>query len=387
MGLNSSYCSFDPNDSITVASEYKLICERRLLGPWTGSCYFIGVTFGALIVGSLSDKFGRKKMIIACIICALIFGVAVYFSPANVFILMGLRMGQGFFVQGMQSVAYTLIVEYTPVRFRNFIACFWPVYFSLGVMYLGGAGWMVPNWRDMQLFLLLPILIPLAGSWFVVESPLWLLSKNKLDSAERCYRKIAKSNRDDEFLATEEVHSQQQIELIGHRSNKSDELNNGQSNQDNPAPRSSNILQLVTNPILRKHLFCMIGIWFTAAISYYGTLFFLPGLPGNRHTNFIMGGVVEMSAYFVEFFFFTKYGRKGPMIGYQMVNGAVCLGIAVIAAYKSAESSLLSKWLINEPEKLIVFLQLNQLTLYPFPIPIQLRFGLTLTTETLSFSI
>lgn len=350
MGLESSQCHFDPNDAITVASEFSLVCEKRFLGPLTSTSYFIGVTFGALILGSLSDKFGRKKMIIACIINALIFGIAVYFTPHNnVFVLMGLRLGQGFFVQGMQTITYTLVVEYTPVRFRNFIACFWPIYFGLGLIYLGGVSWAVPEWREMQLFLQLPILVPLVVCWFVVESPFWMLSKNMLDGAVKNYRKIAKYNKDDEFLATEEVHNQQQIELIGHRGravngSKRESREKEDYEEERPAPRQSNVLQLVKNPVLRKHLLSMIAIWFTAAISYYGIIFFLPNLPGNRHMNFIMGALIEISAYFVEFFLFTKYGRKYPMIGYQMLNGVICILIAVISAYKTPDSSLLSEY-------------------------------------------
>lgn len=72
-------------------------------------------------------------------------------------------------------------------------------------------------------------------------------------------------------------------------------------------------------------------------------MFFLPNLPGNRHLNFIMGALIEISAYFVEFFMFTKYGRKFPMIGYEILNGAVCLIIAIITVYKTPESTILSK--------------------------------------------
>lgn len=256
-GLEASRCIFDPNDDRTVVTEFGLVCQERFLGPLTSTCYFIGVTFGALICGSLSDQFGRKKMIIACIIFELIFGIAVYFTP-NVFVFMGLRLGQGFFVQGMQTITYTLVVEYTPVRFRNFIACFWPCYFGLGLIYLGAVSMAVPDWRDLQLLLQIPIIIPFIICWFVVESPYWMLSKNMLDGAVKNYRKIAKYNKDDEFLATEEVHNQQQIELIRHGDKKEREE---EFERDNPPVKSSNVLQLVKNPVLRKHLLSMISIW------------------------------------------------------------------------------------------------------------------------------
>lgn len=59
--------------------------------------------------------------------------------------------------------------------------------------------------------------------------------------------------------------------------------------------------------------------------------------------NFIMGALIEISAYFVEFFLFNKYGRKYPMIFYEMINAAVCIVIAVISVYKTADSTILSK--------------------------------------------
>lgn len=259
-GPDASNCFFDPNDSITVVSEFGLICDSRFLAPLTSTCYFIGVTFGALICGSLSDSLGRKRTIIACIFGEAIFGVIIYFTP-NVFVLMALRMGHGFFVQGLQTITYTLVVEYTPVRFRNFIACFWPCYFGLGQIYLGGISMGVPDWRYLQLYLQIPIVIPLVMCWFVVESPLWLLSKNLLERAVKNYKKIAKCNNDDRFLAQEEISDQQQIELIGGRKAVIEGSDDESLEKDSPRPARSNLMQLFKNSILRRHLLSMISIW------------------------------------------------------------------------------------------------------------------------------
>lgn len=84
---------------------------------------------------------------------------------------------------------------------------------------------------------------------------------------------------------------------------------------------------------------------FTVSLSYYGTLFFLPNLPGDRHINFIMGAVVEISGYFIEFWLFTKYGRKFPMIGYQMLNSVVCISIAIMSVYQTPDHPTISEYI------------------------------------------
>ena len=60
--------------------------------------YFVGVMVGGVLFGSLSDKYGGRKVIIGTIYLQLVFGVAVSFAPTyTVFVV--LRFFVGMLVQ------------------------------------------------------------------------------------------------------------------------------------------------------------------------------------------------------------------------------------------------------------------------------------------------
>lgn len=91
-----------------------------------------------------------------------------------------------------------------------------------------------------------------------------------------------------------------------------------------------NLLDIFTNPILRKHLIIMILVWYCVTLSYYGIIYFLPNLAGERHLNFLIGAVIEFFAYVVAFFVLSRLGRRYPMVFYQVVNGFICILIGFI---------------------------------------------------------
>lgn len=60
--------------------------------------YYCGVTIGAIVNGILSDKYGRKKILLTCLICQGVLGLLLRMTSIfELFIVM--RTLQGFFVQ------------------------------------------------------------------------------------------------------------------------------------------------------------------------------------------------------------------------------------------------------------------------------------------------
>jgi MFS family permease len=60
--------------------------------------YFCGVMIGGVIFGSLSDRFGRKNMMLVCLYTQCLIGIAIHFVRRLV-VFIGLRFVQGFFIQ------------------------------------------------------------------------------------------------------------------------------------------------------------------------------------------------------------------------------------------------------------------------------------------------
>merc|ERR1719244_1826751 len=64
----------------SVASQFNLVCGNDYLRSTSQSLYMAGKMVGALGSGMLSDKFGRKRMILISSIAVLFFGIVIAFS-------------------------------------------------------------------------------------------------------------------------------------------------------------------------------------------------------------------------------------------------------------------------------------------------------------------
>jgi len=72
--------------------------------------YTFSTALSMLLIGSIVDRFGRKNILIPCLIINGIAGTACYFAP-NLTVLLALRLVQGIGIAGMMPVAMTMIGE------------------------------------------------------------------------------------------------------------------------------------------------------------------------------------------------------------------------------------------------------------------------------------
>ena len=65
----------------TVALQFDLVCDRKILGSYLLTSYFFGALFGNFIWGYFADRYGRWNSHTLCHVGNLIFGTASLFSP------------------------------------------------------------------------------------------------------------------------------------------------------------------------------------------------------------------------------------------------------------------------------------------------------------------
>lgn len=78
---------------------------------------------------------------------------------------------------------------------------------------------------------------------------------------------------------------------------------------------------------------------FSVTLSYYGILYFLPNLAGQRHLNFFYGALIELLSYIMSYFIFSGFGRRLPMATLQYCNGALILFMAILSALPAGSYS------------------------------------------------
>lgn len=336
-------CTFDPEEKYdSIVTDYHLICENRYLAALSTTIYFAGVTIGALLFGPLSDYIGRLRTIQICTIGHILIGILLHFNGLTPTIgaFMALRFIQGGFNQGMQTIAYTSLMELTPMKFRTLLCCVWEIFWSLGLIYVGVISMHVFEWRTLQLYLLIPTALGVLFTFILPESMHWQWTRNKLEQVIANYSLIAKKNGDTEFVEEEKLFQlDKNWKNIEETCKEIDRV----AAKEQQTSGLDMILVIFKNTILRKHILIMGLFWFTVTMCYYAITFFLPKLAGDRHINFIWSGAIEIVAYVLIYLALNRFGRPYVLGICTIVNGGLCALFAVTQLIEMTTSAR-GKW-------------------------------------------
>lgn len=109
----------------------------------------VGVGLGALFIAPLSDKFGRRKLLIACVASFSLFTIGVAFAP-NVAVFSLLRMLAGLGLGACLPAALAYINDYAPVGSAGKSTTRTMTGYHVGAVATALlAIFIVPNWRLM----------------------------------------------------------------------------------------------------------------------------------------------------------------------------------------------------------------------------------------------
>lgn len=159
------------------------------------SAVFVGMLLGGIFGGAMADRYGRRKLLVLCLILNAFAACASPFSP-DIDWLIGFRVFGGIGIGGSIPILFSLASELLPSGTRgkmlSVIASFWMV----GSLYTAIVGWIVlgkdaqnnriytgeyNNWRGFALMCAIPILITVTlMALYVPESPRFLWTKNRL---------------------------------------------------------------------------------------------------------------------------------------------------------------------------------------------------------------
>ncbi len=173
----------------------------------------LGCAVGALMAGPISDRFGRKPiMIITAIIFAIsAFGSGISSSSAE-FIFYRLIGGLGIGAASVLAPAY--IAEVAPAALRGRLATLQQLAIVLGLFAAflsnfliasvsGGAEALlmfdIAAWRWMFWVELLPAVLFLLGVILIPESPRYLVAQGKIEEARSIFKRIATGIEDEQI--------------------------------------------------------------------------------------------------------------------------------------------------------------------------------------------
>ncbi|WP_304639668.1 MFS transporter [Pseudomonas sp.] len=188
---------FDGYDLVIYGVVLPILMDEWQLSPYVagllGSSALFGMMFGAMGFGMLSDRIGRKKVIIGCVVLfsltTVINGLAT--SPWE---FGALRFIAGLGIGGVMPNVVSLMSEYSPARRRSTLVALMFSGYAVGGMMSAGLGiWIVPNfgWQIMFFLAGVPLLLLPLMLKYLPESVAFLMAQKRENEARNVLQQVA----------------------------------------------------------------------------------------------------------------------------------------------------------------------------------------------------
>ncbi|XP_046740243.1 organic cation transporter protein-like [Diprion similis] len=275
----------------TVSTKWNLVCNDAWLKPTSESLFMVGVFFGVLVLGGLSDEYGRKTILIWGSVLQLVSSLLVA-AAYNMPMYIVCRMILATTTNGLFVVSYVTAIETIGQRTRK-PAALGNLFFIIGSILTVCFAYFIRNWRILQIAFTIPTLVLLVFIWHVPESARWLMTKGRLDEAKDVLHKASVVNK---------------VEL------PRDALNNLlKTDNDNGETRSiekTSIIDLLRYPIIRKKSLILFFVWFVNNATYYGLSWNTANLDGNVYVTSGIAAAVEVPAFMIMISTIDKCPRR-----------------------------------------------------------------------------
>ncbi|XP_072887483.1 solute carrier family 22 member 6-A-like isoform X2 [Hemitrygon akajei] len=296
----------------TIVTEWDLVCDRKSLKRMAQSIYMAGLLIGACVLGRLSDKFGRRTLLLWSHFLVAMSGTCGAFSSSfPLFCFWRFLSGVG--LSGIVINSVSLLVEWIPTRVRTPALMTLNFTYTYGQLLLPGIAYGLKDWRSLQLSVSAPFFAFVLCSWWLSESARWLIVNGKEHVALKQLKRVAKVN------GREAEGEKLTVEILK-ASVENDQL----------TAKKQSALDLFRTPMMRRITCCSMVVWFSTSFAYYGLSIDLQGFGVDIYLIQLIFGAVDIPAKIVAFLTLSLIGRRFTQVTSLTLAGSTLLANAII---------------------------------------------------------
>ncbi|XP_076606774.1 solute carrier family 22 member 6 [Chaetodon auriga] len=303
--------------SSTIISDWDLVCDLRSLKQMGQTIYMGGVLVGALFFGVLSDRYGRRILLLLSNLLMAVSGTCAAFS--NSFSLFCLfRFGCGMALSGLGLNTFSLIVEWIPTRVRTAVGTITGYSYTVGQLILAILAYFIRDWRWLTLAVSLPFYVFFLVSWWFHESSRWLVLNHKPEAAIKNLKSVAKFNgrsKEGEKIDIKMLHESMKKEMSGSQG-------------------SYSVLDLFRTPTMRTMTISLSAVWLSTSFAYYGLAMDLQKFGVDIYLMQVIFGAVDIPAKVIMSVCMSVLGRRPSQCGALIIAGVTVLINVLVPADK-----------------------------------------------------
>ncbi|XP_063909977.1 solute carrier family 22 member 1-like [Zophobas morio] len=329
-------------DEYSILREYDLQCDDNL---WkltlVGTINNVGQFFGLFISGIISDRFGRKVVLIFGLVFCGLCGIIRSFAPSYEWFLV-FEFLDAAFAAGSYVCGFIMGVELVGPKRRVLTGTLSSSCYAVGEVFAAGAAWLVQSWKPTIYILYTPPILLLGCFWILPESVRWNLSKGRFEEAKKTLKRIAEVNG----------------------KTISDSTFDKLALADESEPTDTYIDVLKSRTLFLRLINCCF-CWITCAFLFYGLTLNSVALAGNSYLDFVLTALVEIPAYCICTWIIDKFGRKLSLSGSFFLTALACLAFLIIP--DDSEGGRLAVYLVGKFGATVAFTVTYVLTSELFP--------------------
>lgn len=207
--------------------------------------------------------------------------------------------------------SFVLTMEIIGVKWRTTVGILYQIPFNLGHLTLALIGYLIRDWRMMQLCVSLPSILLISYYWIMPESPRWQLAMDKTEEAIETLEKIAHYNK----LPVDTVRP----EILEYASKKYKTKSKG-----------GNALDLFRTSNIRKNWICISFNWVVCGLCFFGVAQFMGQIGGNLFINIAFSAIVQIPGTLFSIWSMKALGRQKTLMLANLVSGISCIIIAFL---------------------------------------------------------